>query len=417
MTKKGLLFTLLPFWLFVFLFKFAAGLHYTLLPILGERVMPIWIVGLVIGAASLLQLFFDVPAGFLLDRFGYVRVMRASTAVFLLGASILIFHFSIYVYLATVFLGFIGWLFYGPGINAYALSKAPREEGGRYMGMQHVFASLGIVCATLLLVFMADSTTTTIGVTVSIIFIAALVALASTRDDRVSLSEMQARHAHHSYYLRRKLIHKLFEVIKRLDPASSILALQNLAGSIFYGMIWFTIPLVIVTQKNSGVLGVGLSVFDLAVVLLGAFLGKLADRHRKKTLIFMGLLVFSVTGIFLGFNLNIIFLLLGFLATAGEEMSSASLWSWLERLDTDHKDDGLINGAIVLFEDIGWTIGPIIAGFLFGFLGPSFTIMIGAIPILAVWIFALFFLRHREDPVPVAALGYSRKPIRRRHKG
>src|SRR5258708_1881412 len=110
--RKNPLITLLPFWLFVFLFKFSAGLHYTLLPILGERVMPIWTVGLVMGASSLLQLCFDVPAGFLLDRFGYVRVMRISTSIFLAGAVVLMFHFSIYVYLATVFLGFIGWLFY-----------------------------------------------------------------------------------------------------------------------------------------------------------------------------------------------------------------------------------------------------------------------------------------------------------------
>jgi len=415
-SQKSPLSALLPFWLFVFLFKFAAGLHYTLMPVLGEKVAPIWVAGIVIAAASFLQLIFDVPAGFLLDRFGYVRVMRVSTFVFLLGACVLLFHFSVFTYLLTIFLSLIGWLFFTSGINAYTLAEAPRTEGGRYMGIQHTFASLGVVCASLLLIFIVHSSTAVIGITLAIIFLFAITALMSTRRDHTSLAELQARHIHHGYYLHRHFIHKVVASMKRLDPPSVVLALQNLTGSIFYAMIWFVVPLVIAAQASTGVLAIGLSIFDLAVVILGAFLGKLADRYKKKLLVFMGLLLFSVMGILLGFNLNILFLLIGFLATTGDEMSSASLWSWLEWLDVGHQDDGLVSGAIVFFDDIGWTIGPLAAGFLFAAVGPSLTIAIGALPILIAWLFSTFFLRGKKEPEPVFTEGYSLKPIRHRHK-
>jgi len=37
-----------PFWVFLAIFKFGAGLHFTLLAPLGEQVMPVWIVGILI---------------------------------------------------------------------------------------------------------------------------------------------------------------------------------------------------------------------------------------------------------------------------------------------------------------------------------------------------------------------------------
>lgn len=416
--KDSPLFKLLPFWLFVFLFKFAAGLHYTLLSVLGERIMPLWVVGLIVGGASFAQLIFDVPAGFLLDRYGYVRILKLSTFVFFLGALVFTLHFSIPVYLLSVLFGFVGWLFYGPGINAYTLAKAPRQEGGRYMGLQHAFASLGMVCATVLLVFLVHDSPTIIGITLAVIFLVALVALANTDKDQISLADAETSHTHHSYYVRRHLVHKVVGAMKKLNPASLILALQSLSGAIFYGMIWFVVPLVVASQYASGILSFGLGIFDLAVVVLGAFLGKLADRYKKKTLILVGLLVFSVAGLTLGFNLSFLFLILGFLATAGDEMSNASLWSWIELLEINHLDDGLINGVIVLFEDIGWTLGPILAGFLYPWLGPSLAITVGALPIFALWIFSLFFLRSKAEPVVdfISGRTHSRKPTRYRHK-
>jgi len=51
-----------PFRVFLAMFKFGAGLHFTMLSPLGEQVMPLRIVGILIGLGSMVQLIFDIPA-------------------------------------------------------------------------------------------------------------------------------------------------------------------------------------------------------------------------------------------------------------------------------------------------------------------------------------------------------------------
>ena len=98
----------LPFWLFIVLFKFGAGLHYTLLAPLGEKVFPIWAVGLLIGGGAFLQLLLDVPAGMILDRFGYIRMLKITTVAFLGAVAMFFFGFNQIVFIATIYLGAIG---------------------------------------------------------------------------------------------------------------------------------------------------------------------------------------------------------------------------------------------------------------------------------------------------------------------
>ena len=49
----------LAFWFFLAFYKFAATLHYSVLAPLGAHLMPLWIVGLLIGGESFFQMVFD----------------------------------------------------------------------------------------------------------------------------------------------------------------------------------------------------------------------------------------------------------------------------------------------------------------------------------------------------------------------
>lgn len=68
-------------------------------------------VGLAIGLAAGIQLILDVPAGFLLDRFGYKRLLGVGTAIFMAAISCLFFGLTPTTYLMTLGLGALGWLF------------------------------------------------------------------------------------------------------------------------------------------------------------------------------------------------------------------------------------------------------------------------------------------------------------------
>jgi MFS family permease len=176
------------------------------------------------------------------------------------------------------------------------------------------------------------------------------------------------------------------------------------------------VPILIALDLRANLLGFGLAMFDLTIVALGFLIGSLVDRGDKRVLIFYGLLLFALTGMALGTTLGPLFLLLGFLATVGDETTNLSLWSWLHTLDKDHARDGTMAGAICLAEDLGYTVAPVLAGIIYSAYGPAWSIAAGALPLLVVWGAYAFFIRpiHSSSapyPVPVPTM-----PTRRRHK-
>ncbi len=409
---KHLFLTFAPFWVFLVFYKFGGSLHYTLLAPLGEMVLPLWAVGAVMGAGSMVQLLLDVPAGRLLDRFGYLRFLKITSAVFLLAGAALLLHLTALSFITSVLLATFGWLFFGPGVNAYMLSQAPARHAGTFFSFRDIFSSVGVVLSSAILGWILGIDVPSMGLIVFGTIALALVALFFCPQDKPLRQATQKISTHH-YYIRRKPLHETLAVLGRLNPASTTLLLLTLASSIFYGIVWFVVPLVIAHQANSGLMSISLGIFDFAIVVLGFTLGNLADRGNKRSLIFFGLLLFSVTGVLIGFNFGWLFLLFGFLATTGDEMASISLWSWLHALDREHAHDGLLAGIINLSSDLGWAIGPVVAGILYGVIGPSWTIAVGGFLIFLTWIVYQLFVAHYPRPA-VGAL--PPKPHRPRHR-
>lgn len=403
-----------PFWFFLIFFKFGAGLHYTLVSPLGERILPLWLVGLVIGGGATLQLILDVPAGHLMDRYGYLKFLKLAAVSFMLAGACLIIGITPLTYFLSIFFSTFGWLFFGPAMTAYILTQAPQASAGKFISLREVFTSLGIVFASGALPFVLLFPTSQMGYTLILLLTIALILLFfCPKDSRSVHAEIKLPTQHH--YIRRHFLTTTLKAVTKLNPASFMLMLLSFSGALFYGVIWFVVPLVIAHQANSGLLSIGLGMFDFSVVVLGFLLGNLADQVNKRTLVFFGLLIFSVSGMLLGLNFGWLFLLFGFLSTTGDEMAEISLWSWLHMLDREHANDGVVAGVIAFFEDIGWALGPIVAGLLYGFVGPSKAIVIGAIPIFITWIVYQGIVRQRPwhllRPVAVPA-----KPHRSRHK-
>ena len=395
-------------------FKFGGGLHYTLLSPLGERVLPLWLVGVLVGLASAIQLVLDVPAGKILDKYGYRKFLKITTFIFMIAAACFMFGFSRDIYILSLAISTFGWLFWGPGVNAYVLSHAQKETSGRFISLRDISGSIGIVLSSSVLPFVLFLSPQYIGLFLFIVLSFAFIMISISPKDTVSVhSEIKIQTHHH--YVRRNSLVTLIKAIKKLNPASSMLLLTELSGSIFYGIIWFVIPLVIANQINSGLLSIGLAIFDFSVVVLGFVLGNLADKFDKRTLVFFGLLIFSLSGMIISFNFGWLFIIFGFLATTGDEMSGISLWSWLHSLDKQHDQDGTISGVINLFSDLGWAIGPVLAGILYELIGPSWTILIGTLPIFIVWIIYQLVLRHRHMEIK-SFLPIPTKPHKMRHK-
>lgn len=414
-TIRTILLRFLPFWSFLLFFKFAATLHYTFLSPFGGELLPLWIVGLLIGGESLVQVSLDIPAGYLLDRLGYRKMLGFSVVCFIIAAACITVGLTVETYLLTVFFSIFGWLFYTPGINAYLLSETTEQESGRFFSLRDISNSVGVVLASVLLPFALLFPVRVDGVI--LIFILSLALLSLTLSPREKkLPAHEHRTPLHRRHVRHHSPRTLLTIMRRLNPASGMLVLLTFTASLFYGVIWFTVPLVIaLEQANAGLLGIGLGIFDFSVVVLGYLIGLLADRGDKRVLAFFGLLIFALCGMAAGVNLGILFILFGFLATAGDEMASVSLWSWLHHLDREHGSDGMISGTITFFEDLGYGAGPILAGILYTLIGPSLTIMAGALPIFAAWI-AYYALVQRHFPYEALSALVPHRPRVGKHK-
>ncbi|MFA6602026.1 MAG: MFS transporter [Candidatus Paceibacterota bacterium] len=413
--KQSLFWKFFPFWMFMLFYKFAGAVHYSLISPYGERLLPLWIVGLLMGGSSVIQLLLDVPAGRIMDRFGYLKFLKITTFLFLLAGLFLLFGLNEFTYYGSLLLATFGWLFFGPGNIAYALAKAPAGQAGRFISTKDTFSSIGVVLSSASLPLILVLPPQIVGWILTVFFILSLAFLYwSPADEQSKRAPLPAE----SFYKKREPLGKVIKALGRLNPASGMLLLSGISSGIFYGTIWFVIPLVILTHASSGLLGLGLGIFDFSIVVLGYVLGTLADRANKRSLVFFGLLTFALAGILVSFNLSWLFLLFGFIATAGDELASLALWSWLHTLDKKHANDGAISGVINLFSDLGWAIGPIMAGFLYVLVGPSWTILVGALPAALVWIIYEFLMhKHKHAPLaPGQVKVIPPKPYRARHR-
>lgn len=402
------------FWLFIVFYRFAAVLHYSLLSPLGARLLPLWVVGILIGAASFFQMIFDVPAGHLIDRFGKKRMLAIGWVAFVASAFLLT-QFSLVNFLLSVAFSVVGWLFYAPGMNAYILAYAEKKTSGRFLALRDTFGSLGVVLASVSLPFVLLYSPSNMGGIMLVLFALAIVALWASPPDKPSPHTEPVLPAE-PYHIRRTNLFGSFRALKRLNPASGMLCGYTFAGAIFYGAVWFVVPLVIASGVGNGqLLGFGLAIFDLSVVVLGVLIGTLVDSGDKSLLVFYGLLLFAVAGMVIGTTLGPLFLLFGFLAATGDETAGLSLWSWLHALDTEHAHDGAVAGAISFAQDFGYAIGPVIAGFIFSIGGPAWTIALCALPLLATWILYAIYARPKAL-FPASLAGIPRMPMRRRHK-
>jgi MFS family permease len=165
-------------------------------------------------------------------------------------------------------------------------------------------------------------------------------------------------------------------------------------------------------QKNQ----LGLGMFDVAVILCGGLIGRLADTRNKRLSIFLGLILFAVSSSLIGFYLNAWFLVFGFVASVGDELSSVSLWSWMNQLNRDHAHDGLVASVIGLFQDVGWAVGPVLAGCVYSRIGPSWTIMVGAGFVCVSWLVSSVVLQRGIRSIFHSPLLPSTRPHRYSHK-
>jgi MFS family permease len=384
------IFKLIPFWIFILLYQFGGNIYFTYLPILGDRLTTTWIAGLIVGGLSLIQCALDVPAGILLDRFGYTKMLKLGTIIFICSCFILAFVPGFLGFILTAISGGIGWLFMAPGVNAYVLSTAPKIQAEKFISYRDSFTAIGICLGSIVVTYTFGLPPLIVGLISAAVLIFALIFIWLTPKDTISVHQ-EIKVKRHHFYIRRNIFRKLFKAINKLNPASWMLLLQGFCASLFYGAIWFIVPIMI-ADPSQKIFGFSLGIFDLAILLTGLIFGKFFSKAKENKIILIGLLLFSFGGLIIGHQIEWLFILFGFFASVGDEMSNIALWSWLTKLDQNHETDGEVSSVISFFIDIGFGIGPIVSGILLGIFGGGLTVTLCAIPILITFLISSFLI-------------------------
>lgn len=407
---------LAPFWLYILVFKIAASLHYSIMPVLGARVFPIAVVGMLIAMEALVQLLLDIPAGFLLDRYGYRRFLVVTTVLFVLAAAVLLFGLSWMTVTVTLALSVFGWLFFNPGINAYILSEIPHSLASRAMALRDTFDAAGTAIGAAVLAVLLGSSLPHVGAVLMVLFVVSMTMLLVVPRDHTSVHAAQKIATHH-FHIRRTPLRAMIQALQRLNPASTMLLVSGFAGCTFFGIVWFAIPLAMSGNTMDGIPGMGLGIFDATIVVMGMMIGRLVNRANYRILAFIGLLIFAIAGAALGFSTGWWFLVLGCILTIGYELSNVSLWTWLHRLDHQHTEDAAVASAITACHDLGWAIGPLLAGFLLVPIGIAWTLTMGAGFLFLAWVACILVFGPRDVRALVSPMHASvRPPIRYVHR-
>ena len=403
-----------PFWIFILLYELGGTLQFEYLPVLGSHFSTTWFTGIIVGSLSLIQFAFDVPAGILLDRFGYTRLLRIGVIIFILSCLIMAFTPGLMGFILATFIAAFGWLFMMPGVNAYILSVAPREEAEKYISFRDTFNAAGICIGSIFVAIILNFSQFIVGLIAATVLLLALLLIFLTPDDKISVHQ-EIKIKHHHFYIRRQVFKKIITAMKKMNPTSWLLLLQGFCASVFYGGVWFTVPLMM-ANSSKNIFGFSLGIFDLAIIIIGFLIGKFFPKLRENTTALLGLLLFSIGGLIVGHQIEWIFILFAFLAGSGDEISNIALWSWLAKLDQDHQSDGEVSSVISFFIDIGYAIGPIMAGILYDLFGGELTITFCALPILITFIISLFFVTKYSHTLNINYLANLNYPHRSRGK-
>jgi MFS transporter, DHA1 family, multidrug resistance protein len=376
-----------------FLILFGAGLVLPILPLYARSFgVGYGQAGLLVASYSLARLVCDLAAGIVVDRWGE-RASGAAGLAFTTAGALL-------TGLAPTFpLALASWASAGAGsavvfaaMYSYLLKVVPKERMGRTLSFFYGAFNGGVVAGALLggvvasrfglaspLFFMAGAT-----------FLATLLYVCLLRVERPGLSEPRPAHSDVTlgdFRLLGRSGSRLARVAR--TPGFGMVIVTNLAYLWMVAAIFDTLlPLFARDALQMSTLGIGI-VFSVA--LTAEFLvlypaGSLSDRRGRRYVLLPSLAALAVMTVAVGWAeepvaLAAVVALLG-IASGFAGVPPAAM---LADVIPEHQS-GTGVGIFRFSGDLGFTLGPLVAGFTAGTLGFQAAFAIAALPTVAAFV-------------------------------
>jgi len=354
------------------------------------------LIGLFLSLPAIIGLAIDLPLGNLSDTWSRKKLMIIGLVLSPIFA-IMIFIFKSNLLLLLLFLLWgLGFQIWTVPRSAYFARLTAREKRSQQYGTDIQFFYIGETVGPLIAGVLLSSLgeISNVAFYVSMCLIAALLIALLVKDGK-----------DHGGPFSRKLWRSEKSVAKDLR------LLKSSAGGYVYSLLGITVlftslagavyalePLFYSSYKLSPVVGgIILASFYLPAIFLGAPFGKLADRYGKKPMLLAGLLIAGISLVAFGLSTNMLMLIaFAALNSVGIILSRPALSGLVVDLAYKHRK-GEFAGIWSLFSDLGFVIGPILAGVLaqFSSIGGAF-IVFGGITLLLAAVLALVRKRPYE---------------------
>lgn len=369
---------------------------YAVLAVVIAETHGAWTSGLVIGLLNLYQaLIADPLAGGLADRLG-------SKAVVVIGCLVIALTGLLWIALPTtlpVLVGTSVLLFtaysFRDEVYAYLLRMSGPSEGGFVFGIaENVFSLMAFLSTIAIPFFLAPGRWPLVGLMLLLTSTAAALLAASAPSDKGRAS---------AYYSPLASIRAGWHFVR----ANRMVPLLQLGYSafegLFYGAVWFVIPLQIALDSSGILGGLSLGVYELVTILGAAYAGYLADRYAWSRLNVLGWTLASLGSVLLLFSSATWWLVVaGAVVAVGNNLFAFASSHALEANDRDHEEDGAFIGLNNLVEDLGYGISPLVIGFLYARGG--FDAGMGFAAVVTVALAALMILLTRRIAPASASL-------------
>ena len=346
--------------------RYATAVTYTMLPVTAAFLYGEWWAGVFLGVFNFFQAFIGDPiAGNLADRIGSKIVVLIGIG-FVAMAGILWFFIplnnlvALSVFAALVFLGFS----FRDESLAYLLRVSGREEGGLIFGFaENVYAVAHLLAALSVPYFVAGGRSMLMALIMVLSSVFAFIILVRLPNDREAILVNGIKQSFNPLVVIKRGWHFV-----RKNQWHPILTLGSFTfEGIFYGVLWFAIPLEIANLTNLGSLeGLGLGIYEIVTIILAGVSGYLADRYNWLKIHNIGWILAAAGAVGFIFNSSPFWLIaLGAVIGIGNNFFAFAASHALEKYDDDHDGDGSFFGLTNMLSDAGYAIGPIVAGFFY----------------------------------------------------
>lgn len=330
--------------------------------VIAETYSP-WLSGLIIGGLNFYQaLLTDPLAGGIADRFGSKSaVIVGYVLAGAVGLAWIVFPpTSLAFLLVTGALLFASYSFRDE-IYAYLLRMSDRDEGGFVFGVaENIFSVMAFLSTLAIPFFIAPGRWHLAGALLVASAAAAALLATTVRDDRTHLDTRIRR------FTPLASLRAGWNFV-RVNHWFPVLQLGNAAfEGLFYGAIWFVIPLQIADGQGGWAGGLTLGIYELVTILGAAYAGYLADRYRWSRVNAIGWTLAAFGAVLLLFSSTVWWLvLIGAVIAIGNNLFAFASSHALEANDIDHQEDGAFVGLHNLVSDLGYGIAPLVIGLVY----------------------------------------------------